>query len=194
MSSSNTDTKEHKEGTALSRAMRPVNHVVERFIPSSLVFSILLTFIVVVLALLLTETAPGDLIVHWGDGLAGLLDFITQMALILLLGHILANTGPVRAGLGFLGNVPRTELMAYVFRICCRSPRQSHHVGARAGGWWVVSPRSRLPGQGQGSSLALPHAGSFRIRRVCGLAYGLFGLRATHRSYSRLVYGRRVER
>src|SRR5690625_4569203 len=115
MSPQNTSTEPHKEGTALSRAMRPVNHIVERFIPSSLVFSILLTFIVVVLALVLTDTSPGDLVVYWGDGLAGLLDFITQMALILLLGHILANTGPVRWGLGYLGSVPRTELAAYVF-------------------------------------------------------------------------------
>src|SRR5690625_6508207 len=37
------------------------------------------------------------------------------MALILLLGHILANTGPVQRGLGFLGSVPRSELSAYVF-------------------------------------------------------------------------------
>src|SRR5699024_9904875 len=115
MSPQNTSTEPHKEGTALSRAMRPVNHIVERFIPSSLVFSILLTFIVVILALILTDTSPGDLVVYWGDGLAGLLDFITQMALILLLGHILANTGPVRSGLSFLGSVPRTELAAYVF-------------------------------------------------------------------------------
>src|SRR5699024_7223206 len=104
MSSHTPTTQPRKEGTALSRAMRPVNHVVERFIPSSLVFSILLTFIVVILALILTDTAPGDLVVYWGDGLAGLLDFITQMALILLLGHILANTGPVRHGLSFLGS------------------------------------------------------------------------------------------
>nr|WP_313815813.1 TIGR00366 family protein [Citricoccus sp.] len=95
--------------------MRPVNHVVERFIPSALVFSIVLTFIVAILALILTGTGPGDLVVYWGDGLAGLLDFITQMALILLLGHILANTGPVRRALAFLGSVPRTELAAYVF-------------------------------------------------------------------------------
>lgn len=115
MSSHTPTTQPRKEGTALSRAMRPVNHVVERFIPSSLVFSILLTFIVVILALILTDTAPGDLVVYWGDGLAGLLDFITQMALILLLGHILANTGPVRHGLSFLGSVPRTELAAYAF-------------------------------------------------------------------------------
>src|SRR5699024_5844815 len=52
MSPQNTSTEPHKEGTALSRAMRPVNHIVERFIPSSLVFSILLTFIVVILALI----------------------------------------------------------------------------------------------------------------------------------------------
>src|SRR5699024_11878670 len=113
-------TKQHaqantqRQGTPLSRAMRPVNHVVERFIPSSLVFSILLTFIMVVLALVLTDTSPGDLVVYGGDGLAGLLDFITQMALILLLGHILANTGPVRWWLAYLGTVPRTELATYV--------------------------------------------------------------------------------
>lgn len=51
-------TTARKEGTAISRAMRPLNHVVERFIPSALVFSILLTFIVAILALILTDTAP----------------------------------------------------------------------------------------------------------------------------------------
>ncbi|ATG53197.1 serine--pyruvate aminotransferase [Brachybacterium vulturis] len=95
--------------------MRPLNHVVERFIPSALVFSIVLTFIVAALGLILTDTGPTDLVVHWGDGLSGLLAFMTQMALILLLGHMLANTGPVRRILGFLASLPRTELTAYVF-------------------------------------------------------------------------------
>jgi short-chain fatty acids transporter len=110
-----TETRPRKEGTPLSRAMRPINNVVERFIPSALVFSIVLTFIVGILALLLTDSGPADLILYWGDGLAGLLAFITQMALILLLGHILANTGPVRRLLAFLGSVPTSPLMAYVF-------------------------------------------------------------------------------
>ncbi len=110
-----TETRPRKEGTPLSRAMRPINNVVERFIPSALVFSIALTFIVAILALILTDTGPADLILYWGDGLAGLLSFITQMALILLLGHILANTGPVRRLLAFLGSVPSSPLMAYVF-------------------------------------------------------------------------------
>ncbi|PZQ75742.1 MAG: hypothetical protein DI545_08750, partial [Micrococcus luteus] len=45
---------------------------------------------------LLTPAGPADVVVGWGDGLSGLLAFITQMALVLMLGHILANTGPVR--------------------------------------------------------------------------------------------------
>ena len=115
MSSAPDTAAQRKEGTAISRAMRPLNNLVERFIPSALVFSIVLTFIVAVLGLILTPTGPAELITHWGDGLAGLLAFMTQMALILLLGHMLANTGPVRKVLSFLASIPRTELTAYVF-------------------------------------------------------------------------------
>jgi len=95
--------------------MRPVNSVVERFIPSALVFAIILTFVVALLALLLTDSGPVDITRSWGDGLAGLLAFMTQMALILLLGHTLANTGPVRRLLASLGGLPRTALQGYLF-------------------------------------------------------------------------------
>lgn len=104
-----------KQGTPLSRAMRPVNNLVERFIPSALVFAIALTFIVALLALVVTGSDPVLIVQSWGDGLAGLLSFITQMALILLLGHILANTRPVRKLLRGLGSVPRTAIQAYLF-------------------------------------------------------------------------------
>jgi short-chain fatty acids transporter len=102
-------------GTAISRAMRPVNNLVERFIPSALVFAIALTFIVALLALVVTRSSPLLIVQSWGDGLAGLLAFITQMALVLMLGFILANTRPVRRLLRFLGRVPRTALAGYVF-------------------------------------------------------------------------------
>ncbi|MGO2002923.1 MULTISPECIES: short-chain fatty acid transporter [Micrococcaceae] len=95
--------------------MRPVNHLVEKFIPSALVFAIVLTFIVAVLALALTGSSPVLIIKSWGDGLAGLLAFMTQMALVLLLGYILANTRPVRRLLGFLGGIPRSPIQAYLF-------------------------------------------------------------------------------
>ena len=104
-----------REGTFFSRAMRPLNTTMERFIPSSLVFTIVLTFAVAALCLLLTPAGPADVVVGWGDGLSGLLAFITQMALVLMLGHILANTGPVRRLLARLASIPRTPLAAYVF-------------------------------------------------------------------------------
>lgn len=64
---------------------------------------------------MLTPAGPADVVVGWGDGLSGLLAFITQMALVLMLGHILANTGPVRRLLARLASIPRTPLAAYIF-------------------------------------------------------------------------------
>ena len=103
------------EGNVFSRAMRPVNTVVERFIPSSLMFTIVLTFLVAILCLTLTPAGPLEVLDGWGGGLAGLLEFMTQMALVLLLGHILANTGPVRRLLSWLAGIPRTPLQSYLF-------------------------------------------------------------------------------
>lgn len=95
--------------------MRPINRLLERWIPSSLTFAIVLTVVVALLALLLTDAGPLDVIHGWGDGLSGLLAFMTQMCLILLLGHILANTVPVRRLLTTLAKVPSTAAGAYVF-------------------------------------------------------------------------------
>lgn len=106
---------ETKSGAPLARAMRPINTVVERWIPSALVFAIILTLIVALLALTITRTNPVDLVVSWGDGLSGLLAFMTQMCLILLLGHMLANTRPVRKLLRWLAALPQTALQAYLF-------------------------------------------------------------------------------
>ena len=110
-----SDAQTPAEGNVFSRAMRPVNTVVERFIPSALVFAIVLTVVVMVGSLLLTDAGPLDVVKAWGDGLAGLLAFMTQMALILLLGYILANTGPVRALLLRLAGVcERREVLLAV--------------------------------------------------------------------------------
>lgn len=102
-------------GAVLGTLMRPLNTLVERFIPSALVFAIVLTFIVAVLALIFTDAGPVTVVEEWGMGLAGLLAFMTQMALVLLLGYILANTRPVRKLLIRLARVPKTAMQAYLF-------------------------------------------------------------------------------
>lgn len=109
-------TRAKKRATGpVAAFMRPINSLVERFIPSALVFVIVLTVIVAILALTLTDAGPIDVIRSWGDGLAGLLAFMTQMALVLLLGHALANTRLVRKLLNKLGGVPRNAIQAYAF-------------------------------------------------------------------------------
>src|SRR5690625_7928580 len=69
-------TTESGGGAVLSGLMRPLNNLVERFIPSALVFAIVLTFVVVLLALLLTDAGPVSVVEEWGNGLAGLLAFM----------------------------------------------------------------------------------------------------------------------
>lgn len=104
-----------RQRAPLAAVMRPINGLVERLIPSALVFAIALTVVVAILALVLTPTSPVDVLQGWGDGLAGLLAFMTQMALVLLLGTILANTRPVRRLLRWLAALPQSPIQAYLF-------------------------------------------------------------------------------
>lgn len=110
-----TPSKRTGSSSPLALLLRPLNALVERWVPSALVFAILLTAVVAALALLLTDAGPTDVLAAWGDGLSGLLAFMTQMALILLLGHALAHTRPVRRLLAALGGAPKTPRQAYVF-------------------------------------------------------------------------------
>ena len=103
----------------LKALSRPLVRLAERYLPSALTFAVLLTAIVAVLALALTDAGPVDVTRAWGDGLIGLLAFMTQMCLVLLLGHMLANTGPVRRLLSAAARVPRTPAQAYGFVALC---------------------------------------------------------------------------
>ncbi|WP_309132322.1 TIGR00366 family protein [Brevibacterium sp.] len=113
--SSEKSTATEINAAASQGFMRPFNRVLERWIPSALTFAIVLTLIVAILAFILTGSTPVEVVTGWGEGLAGLLEFMTQMALILLFGHMLANTGPVRMLLTALARVPGSATFAYVF-------------------------------------------------------------------------------
>ena len=94
---------------------RPLVAGVERYLPGAFVFAVVLTVIVAVLALVFGDIGPADLVRSWGDGLAGLLAFMTQVALVLLLGYTLATTRPVKAGLVKIADVPKSPRAAYAF-------------------------------------------------------------------------------
>lgn len=93
--------------------VRPFIVVVERYYPDPFVFAIVLTFVVFIMALGLTDAGPIDALAAWGDGLKGLLTFIAQIALTLITAHALAHTDAVGAGLTRLGGLPKRAATAY---------------------------------------------------------------------------------
>lgn len=101
----------------LARIARGSSRVVERWIPGAFVFAVALTVVVALAALLFTDTGPRELTLAWGDGLVDLLSFMTQIALVLLLGYTLANLPPVRRLLARIARVPRTPRAAYAFLV-----------------------------------------------------------------------------
>ncbi|MBD8871054.1 short-chain fatty acid transporter [Nocardioides donggukensis] len=101
----------------LHRVAGASSRVVERWIPGSFVFAVALTLVVAVMALTMTDVGAQELVLGWGDGLAGLLAFMTQIALVLLLGYTLANLPPVRRLLARIAGLPRTPRAAYAFLV-----------------------------------------------------------------------------
>ena len=99
-----------------------ISAVFERTAPDPFVLAVLLTLVTAGLALGLGDF-PGKaedassavyLLDAWraGDGLWKFLAFGMQMCLVLVTGHALAASGPVRALLGGLAGVPRSAAQA----------------------------------------------------------------------------------
>ena len=59
------------------------NTIMERYLPDPYIFVAILTLIVFLLGLGLTDSGPLDMVVHWGDGFWGLLSFTMQMVIVL---------------------------------------------------------------------------------------------------------------
>lgn len=98
--------------------------VVHRYLPDPLIFAILLTVVTFVLAFALTPQPPVALALMWGSGFWNLLAFAMQMVLILVTGHALASSAPVKRLLVALAGCARTPgqgvmLVAFVAAIAC---------------------------------------------------------------------------
>jgi short-chain fatty acids transporter len=98
--------------------------VVHRVLPDPLIFAIFLTIAALVLALGLTPHTSIDLVLMWGSGFWNLLAFSMQMALILVAGHALASSQPVKRLLVVIASSARTPaqgimLVAFVSAVTC---------------------------------------------------------------------------
>jgi short-chain fatty acids transporter len=71
--------------------------VMERYLPDAYLFAIILTLLAAVLAFIFATQDVVKIFTSWGDGISGIFTFTTQMILILITGHALALTRPVKA-------------------------------------------------------------------------------------------------
>lgn len=70
--------------------------LVQRYLPDPFLFAAILTFVVYVGGLFLTENGPYQMVQHWGNGFWNLLTFSMQMVLVLVTGHALAESPPIK--------------------------------------------------------------------------------------------------
>ena len=100
------------------------NTLMERYLPDPYVFVAILTLLVFVLGVGLTDSSPLDMVVHWGDGFWGLLSFTMQMVIVLVAGYVLAISPVFKKLLSTLANLAKSPgsailLVSVVSLIAC---------------------------------------------------------------------------
>ena len=88
------------------------DRLMKRYLPDAFLFAVLLTFLVFLLGITLTPSGPLEMISFWGDGLWNLLKFSMEMTLILVTGHALANTAPIKFCLDKLASLAKNQARA----------------------------------------------------------------------------------
>ncbi len=86
--------------------------LVRKYLPDAYLFAVILTFIAFLAALATTGKTAMQLIGFWGDGLWGILAFTMQMVMVLVTGHALASSKPVRRILVMLASIPKDSAQA----------------------------------------------------------------------------------
>ena len=100
--------------------------IVNRWLPDAFLFAIILTIVVFLAALVVTDNGVLDMLRYWGssEGFWGLLSFSMQMALVVVLGSAFASARIVKNVLRKIASVASSNksailLVTFVSTICC---------------------------------------------------------------------------
>lgn len=88
-----------------------------KYMPSAYVFALLLTLIIGVLAITLTDTKPINVLEGWYDGFWNLLSFGMQIVLIIITAYCIAQSNPVKSAIDKLALVVKTPTQVYMIVI-----------------------------------------------------------------------------
>jgi len=92
----------------VARAALRLTAWTERWIPDAFIFALLATVTVFIAALIWTPSTSGQVIDAWGGGFWDLIPFTLQMSLVIITGHVLATSAPMRAAIRAIASWPRT--------------------------------------------------------------------------------------
>lgn len=92
----------------IERIGKSLSAFAQKYIPDPFIFAILLTAAAYVSALIFTDSGPGQVVEAWGKGFWELLAFGMQMCLVLVTGHALANSRPIRKAIVVVAGIPKT--------------------------------------------------------------------------------------
>lgn len=112
----------------IGRISRFMTRFVSRWLPDPLIFAMLLTLLTFVIALWLTPQTPISMVKMWGDGFWNLLAFGMQMALIIVTGHALASSAPVKSLLRTAASAAKTLVQGHAGYFL-RFSRLCHQLG-----------------------------------------------------------------
>ena len=95
------------------------SRLVQRYLPDAFIFALLLTFLTMLIAVLVTPEGPADVAAHWGAGFWEVVEFSMQASLALLTGWALADSPPVKRVLRKIAAVPNGQMQAiFVVALC----------------------------------------------------------------------------
>ncbi len=80
----------------------------EKWVPDAFVFALIATVIVVAAGIFATPSTAGQVIDAWGKGFWELIPFTLQMALVIITGHVLATSAPMRRVIRHVAGWPTT--------------------------------------------------------------------------------------
>ncbi len=88
--------------------------LVQKYLPDPFIFAAILTILVFVFGVFSTNQTPMAMVKHWGNGFWSLLAFSMQMALVLVLGHALANAPSFNKILKKMARIPKNAFQAII--------------------------------------------------------------------------------
>jgi short-chain fatty acids transporter len=97
--------------------------IMQKYLPDAFLFAVILTFVAFGAAWIFTDKGFIDIINAWGNGLWGILAFAMQMILIVVTGHVMAISGPMKKLLAAIASIPQTAagagmICSFVAGIC----------------------------------------------------------------------------